>query len=286
MAETIINNNNLAKKYAPYTDELFSSESKISLITNSDFDWTGAHSVAIWKISTSAMNDYKRNVFSSETEAISISRFGELYDLNSTTEEMILGYDRSFIFNIDTLDQDETNQQLEAEKALARQLREVVIPEVDKNTYKTICENGHIETSIAITQENIYDQILKANEYLDNAEVPETDRVLILTPETYTMLKKNVIFDNTEIGADMRKLGVIAELDGAKVIKVPSNRLPSGFGFALVHPCSTVAPVKLEDYGVHKNTPLSSGTIVTGRVVYDAFVLDNKKDAIYYQPIA
>lgn len=28
---------------------------------------------------------------------------------------------------------------------------------------------------------------------------------------------------------------------------------------------------------------LASGSIVTGRICYDAFVLDNKKTAIYYQ---
>ena len=35
-----------------------------------------------------------------------------------------------------------------------------------------------------------------------------------------------------------------------------------------------------------ENTPLSSGTIVTGRICYDAFVLDNKKDGLYYQAIS
>ena len=54
----------------------------------------------------------------------------------------------------------------------------------------------------------------------------------------------------------------------------------------IVHPSATTAPVKLEDYGTHENTPLSSGTIVTGRICYDAFVLDNKKDGLYYQAIA
>ena len=30
----------LVTKYAPYTDELFTAESKKSLLTNTDFDWT------------------------------------------------------------------------------------------------------------------------------------------------------------------------------------------------------------------------------------------------------
>ena len=48
----------LVTKYLPYVDELFSSESKKSLLTNNDFDWTGAHTIKVYKIGTSAMNDY------------------------------------------------------------------------------------------------------------------------------------------------------------------------------------------------------------------------------------
>lgn len=32
----------LATKFQPYTDEQFSTESKKALLTNQDFDWTGA----------------------------------------------------------------------------------------------------------------------------------------------------------------------------------------------------------------------------------------------------
>ena len=72
----------------------------------------------------------------------------------------------------------------------------------------------------------------------------------------------------------MRARGIVAMLDGAMVVKVPAVRLPEKFGFMLAHPSATVAPVKLEDFGIHDDTPLSSGTIVTGRICYDAFVLD------------
>lgn len=34
---------NLGTKFLPYVDEKFSTESKKSLLTNQDFDWTGAH---------------------------------------------------------------------------------------------------------------------------------------------------------------------------------------------------------------------------------------------------
>lgn len=61
---------------------------------------------------------------------------------------------------------------------------------------------------------------------------------------------------DTNIGNDLRIRGVIANLDGANVIKVPAARLPENFGFILAHPVATVAPTKLEDY---KNPQRSAG---------------------------
>lgn len=278
----------LAKKYAPYTDELFKAESKLSLLTNTDFDWTGAHSVKVWKISTVPMNDYVRNksIESADTDA-DISRFGKIIDLDAQTEEMLLKKDRSFIFNIDKLDQDETAQQLSAETALARQIREVVIPEVDAYVYDIMAQNaGMVADPAELTPENIYDAIVAGTETLDDAEVPETERVLLVSPATYRLMKKSEdIVLKCDIGQEMIMKGVVAMVDGLAVVKVPSSRLPEGFGFMIAHPSATVAPVKLDDYGTHADTPLSSGVIVTGRICYDAFVLENKADAIYYHPV-
>lgn len=278
----------LTKKYAPYTDELFKAESKLSLLTNTDFDWSGAHTVAVWKIGTVPMNDYARNRASgAESSAASLSRFGEIVDLGAQTEEMLLSKDRSFIFNIDKLDQDETAQQVAAASALARELREVVVPEVDKHVYSIMVNKaGTKATPAALDKSNIYSSIIAGSEIMDEAEVPDTERILVVTPATNTILKQADVFDNTDVGAEMKLKGVVGFIDNMPVVKVPANRLPKNFGFMIAHPSATVAPVKLDDYGTHEDTVLSSGTIVTGRIVYDAFVLDNKTKAIYYHAIA
>lgn len=275
----------LTKKYAPHADELFKTESKLSLLTNTDYDWTGAHSVTVLKISTAKMNDYKRNI--SEFDDDTLSRFGKILDLDTQQEEMLLKRDRSFIFNIDKLDSDESNGQIAAGSALARQLREVVIPEVDSYVYQVMADGaGTIAEPIALSCENVYDEIIVGSEVLDDAEIPETERVLVTSPNVYRMIKNmNGLQLHCDIVAEQRMRGVVAMLDGMEVIKVPSVRLPADFGFMIAHPSATVAPIKLEDYGTHENTPLSSGTIVTGRIAYDAFVLENKKMGIYYQPI-
>lgn len=274
----------LVKKFAPYTDEQFKNESKKSLLTNDDFDWTGAHTIKVYKISTSTMNDYKRN---GPVPAGQWSRFGPIADLDATTEEMTLNKDRSFTFAIDKLDTDETAQQLAGASALARQNREVVIPEVDSYTYGVMAANaGHKPAAISLSAETIFGEITKASLALDDAEVPETGRVLLVTPTVYTMMKQSPdITLDSDVGQEMRLRGVISVLDGASVVKVPAVRLPENFGFMLAHPSATVAPTKLEDFRIHQDPPGISGALVEGRIVYGAFVLDNKAKAIYYQAL-
>lgn len=272
---------NLVTTFKPLVDEKFTTASKKSLLTNTDFDWTGAHSVKIYKVTTSEMNDYGR---SGPAEG-NWSRYGAVAALDATTEEMTLKRDRSFTFAIDKLDADETAQQLQAASALERQLREVVIPEVDTYTYGVMCANaGHKPTAKALTASNIYTEILTASQAMDDAEVPETDRVLVVTPAVYALMKKcKDIVMETDVGNDLRLKGVIGMLDGMTVQKIPASRLPVDFGFMIAHPCAAVAPTKLEDYTIHDNPPGISGALVEGRICYDAFVLDNKAKAIYYQ---
>lgn len=271
----------LVTKFAPYTDEIFHKESKKSLLTNNDFEWTGAHTVKVFKVTTSGMNDYGRN----GPAAGNWSRYGAVGSLDATTEEMTLTKDRSFTFAIDKLDRDETLQQVAAASALARQQRVVVVPEVDSYVYGVMCTKaGTKAEAVELTKDNIYTEVLKGSEALDNALVPDTGRVLVVTPAVYTLMKlaPDIIMDS-DIGQDMRIKGVISTLDGLAVVRVPAARLPEKFGFMVAHPCATVAPTKLEDYNVHENPPGISGSLVEGRICYDAFVLDNKAKAIYYQ---
>lgn len=150
-----------------------------------------------------------------------------------------------------------------------------------------MCKNAGIkEEAVTLTENNIYEEIIKANAVLDDNAVPESGRILLVTPSKYLLMKKSKdIILETELGENMKLRGVISNLDGCAVIKVPSNRLPDDFGFMIAHPVATVAPTKLEDYTIHENPLGYSGAVVEGRICYDAFILKNKAKAIYYQPI-
>lgn len=281
---------NLVTKFRPYVDEIFTTESKKSLLTNNDFDWTGAHTVKVHKVNTVSMNDYDRDgsgvgVAPEEGNPVNWSRYGALGAVGNALEEFTLAKDRSFTFVIDKLDKDETDGVLSGASALARQQREVIIPEIDTYVYgKMAAGAGTKVTDTTLTAENIYEEIIEGNGALDDAEVPDTGRVLVVTPDTHLLMKKcKDIIMEADISAEMRLQGVIANLDGLTVIKVAKKRLPVNFGFMIAHPVATVAPTKLEEYKVHQDPPGISGELVEGRIVYDAFVLDNKKMAIFYE---
>ena len=270
---------NLVTKFQPYVDEIFTTESKKSLLTNQDFNWTGAHTVKVHKVNTVAMTDYDRS-----GSGENVSRYGALGAVGNTLEEFTLTKDRSFTFVIDKLDKDETDGVLSGASALARQQREVIIPEVDTYVYgKMTSGAGTKKTTVTLSADNIYGEIIEGNSALDDAEIPDAGRILVVTPDTHLLMKKcKDIVMETDVSAEMRLQGVIANLDGLTVIKVPKKRLPTNFGFMIAHPVATVAPTKLEEYKVHQDPPGISGELVEGRIVYDAFVLDNKKMAIYY----
>ncbi|MFM1582025.1 hypothetical protein ABGF48_07505 [Helcococcus bovis] len=269
----------LVTKFKEQVDEQFTEQSKSELFTNNDYDFTGANTIKIYSVKTSSMNDYDREGTGEE-----ISRYGEIQGLDATIIEYKLEKDRSFTFAIDKLDEDETQRVLQGATALARQQREVIIPEVDTFTILRMSEKaGTIQKATELTKDNIYQEILKAQEVLDEKLIPETERTLIVSTKVHNLLKLSGFLRDNTIAQDMLIKGVVGVVDGLNVVKVSKGRLPGDFGFMIAHKSATVRPVKLEEFKIHENPPFISGSLVEGRVNYGAFVLENKKYGIYYQ---
>ena len=175
--------------------------------------------------------------------------------------------DRSFTYAIDKMDEDETLGALNAGASLARQLREVVMPEGDRYTYKKMADNAGFTVVETITSENAYGAILAGNEYMDEKFVP-TDRVVTATPKFYNLLKqdKQAVLE-TEIGQNMRVRGVIAEMDGVQIQKVPSTFLPEGTNFILSHRIATTQAIKLAEYKINTDDFAALSTCSTSYVI-------------------
>jgi N4-gp56 family major capsid protein len=214
-----------------------------------------------------------------------LARYGTAAELDNTVQTMILTRDRSFTFTIDKANSQDTNGVMEAGKALARQVDEVIVPEIDVYRLAAMSASaiatGHTATA-AITASNAYVSLLNAGEKLDEDKVPVTGRIAFVTPAYYNFLKQdNSFIKASEIAQKMLINGQVGEVDGVKIVKVPSTYLPANHAFILAHPSATVAAQKLEDYKIHDNPPGVNGKLIEGRKRYDAFVLENKKNGLY-----
>lgn len=267
---------NLAAKYEKKVDERFKLKSLTQSAINTDYDWTGVDTIKVYSIPTVGMNDYVKS---------GVNRYGAAAELDNTVQTMVLTRDRSFTFTIDKGNTQDTQGVMEAGKALARQIDEVIVPEIDVYRLATMSAaavaNGHTAT-VAVTKANAYESILTGTEKLDDKKVPQGGRLLFVTPGFYNLIKLSPEFiKSTEIAQKMLINGQVGEIDGMKVIKVPSSYMPANTPFLIAHSVATVGAQKLEDYKIHDNPPGINGKLVEGRKRYDAFVLENKKNALY-----
>lgn len=269
---------NLASKYSQKVDERFYRDSQAMMALSNDYEFTGVKTVNVYSIPVASMTDYRRT---------GSNRYGTPEELQNTVQSLTLTKDRSFAFTIDKGNKVQSQMVMEAGKALARQLREVVVPEFDKYVFQALATaattNNKIDTT-AVTKSNAYELFLKGQESLGNDNVPDSGRIAFCSYKFANLLKQDSAFMKySNLSQEMIIKGVLGEVDGTKIVKVPKGRLPEQAAFILTHPIAAVGPKQLEDYKIHDNPPGISGWLVEGRMIYDAFVLDSKKNAVYFQ---
>ncbi|PEM57640.1 hypothetical protein [Bacillus wiedmannii] len=260
----------LTEKFAELVDERFAPMAVTSAGTNQDYDWDGAQTIKLTGVNTSEMSDYKRS---------GSNRYGEPKELENEIQTLTLTKDRSFTFTLDKMNEEETK--MKAAEALARQLREVTVPEIETYRLKVMGDNAGGKGEGTLTEETVYKEFLKGNEHLDDASVPE-NRVAYFKPAALNMLKldKNFVKECDLAQDQIRFKGQVGEVDGVAIIKA-TKKFMGEYEFIIAHASVTVAPVKLAETKVHIDPPGLSGTLVEGRFYYDAFVRNQKKDGLY-----
>lgn len=266
---------NYAEKYSPQVDERFKLGSLTTALVNHAYDWLGVATVKVYSVPTAEMNDYTLT---------GSNRYGTPAELNNEVQEMTLVKDRSFTFTIDKKSEDDTMGVMAAGAALARQIDEVIIPEIDTYRISKLvagAPTANVIKDVAVTKANAYEKFLAVQEILDNKKVPTGGRICMCTPGYYNMLKLDEAF--TKKGDMATKIainGLVGEVDGVYIIKAPKSYFPENVNFLITNPIVMPAPIKLTEYKIHDDAPGISGHLVEGRIRYDAFVLDQKKDAI------
>jgi N4-gp56 family major capsid protein len=269
---------NYASKYSQKVAERFKLKSLTEAGINKDYDWAGVNSINVYSVPTVALGDYT---------VTGTSRYGTPTELQNTIQTMTVAKDRAFSITIDRKSMDDTQGVMAAGKALARETDEVIIPEID--IYRlavmdaaAVLAGGKNATPTAITKSNAYAEFLLSNEYFGNNKIPVNGRICWCTYAFYNAIKQDPAFMlASELSKEELVNGIVGKVDGTKIIPVPSSYLPAKTDYIVAHPSATIGADKLEDYKTHDNPPGINGTLIEGRVRYDAFVLDAKKTALY-----
>lgn len=270
---------NYAEKYSNEIDERFSLASVTEKALNKNFDFDGVNKVFIYSADTAEVNDYSMS---------GTSRYGTPAELGNRVQEFKLTQDKSFTFTIDRRNNTDTMMTQHAGRCLQRQIDEVIIPMMDKYRLEKLAEAAEqiVASSLNMCSrewagKGVYYDILEVGAQMTNKKVPTSGRIIFMTPEAYIDLKCSPEYRGcADVAASIAQTGNAPMVDGMAIQVVPSDYLPPKTIFLITHPCAMCSPVKLAEYNVHENPPGISGWLIEGRTYYDAFVFNNKKDAI------
>lgn len=265
---------NLADKYSKKVAERFALSSITDAFAGKDYDLSGVKSIKIYSVDTVGMNDYTRS---------GSERFGTLEELGDTVQELSMKRDRSFTFSIDKGNAAQQFNVKAATKALKRQIDEVVTPEIDKyRMEKWISGAGVTTADGALDKSSVIKAIMTGGMTMSNALVPKKNRTLFIKESIFLHAKlADQVIGVDKLGEKSVRDGSVGTLDGMKVVPVPDSYFPEGVNFFIKYKGATVDPVQLKTYRVLTEQRGIDGDVVEGRIIYDAFVLESKKNGIY-----
>lgn len=266
---------NYTTKYSNKIAERFHLGSLTDSAAGNDYSFVGAKTVKVYSVDTVALNDFDRSAGS--------NRFGAVANLGDTVQEMTCTQDKGFTFAIDAGDMSDQAIDKAAGKALRRQIDEVINPTVDKYRLAqwAAAAGNEFTPDAKPTKNNILGYIIDANAMATEDLVPTENRTMFISVDWYKLLvQADAVLALEKLGDKAITKGAVGMVDNCIVKPVPTSWMPAGVGAIIKYKGCTVDPVKLQHYDVLNKVQGFDGPVVQGRIYYDAFVLDAKKDGI------
>lgn len=266
---------NYTTKYDSKIAERFHLGSLTDSAAGNDYSFVGAKTIKVYSVDTVPLTDFDRTAGS--------NRFGAVTNLGDTVQEMTCTQDKGFTFAIDAGDMSDQAIDKAAGKALRRQIDEVVIPTIDKHRLSqwAAAAGNEFTPDAKPTKNTILGYLIDANAMATEDLVPTENRTMFISVDWYKLLVQADAIVNLEgMGSKAVGKGAVGMIDGCVLKPVPTSWMPSGVGAIIKYKGCTVDPVKLKHYDVLPKVQGFDGPVAQGRVYYDAFVLDAKKDGI------
>ena len=246
----------LTEKFAEKVDERYHPISVTNAGVNQNYDWDGAQTIKVTSVGTVAMKDYDRET--------GYGAVASADGLSNAIQVLTLTKDRYFRAKLDKMDEEESK--IKGGEVLARQLREVTIPEIEAYRLQVMCKAIVTNTQAIEQTKTVYEHFLEANEKLDEANVPQVTRIAFANPAFINALKLDPNFiKSSDLSQEMLLKGQVGQVDGVPIIKTNTAWLKddstNNFDCIIVDKNATVAPIKLAEYTANPNHPDFSGTV-------------------------
>lgn len=200
------NNIALFKVYTDQLDEVYKAASLTAVLDGESelvSQGANANELIIPKMQMDGLGDYSRNG-------------GYVAgDVTLTNETVKCNFDRGRMFNVDSMDDEETAGVAYGRLA-AEFVRTKVVPELDAFRFATYCGVSGVSTVAAAdlaTGEAVLKAIAAAYDQMSDDEVPEENRHLFITPTLYGLVRDLDTTKSKEV------LGQFAS-----IVKVPQSR--------------------------------------------------------------
>lgn len=260
---------------------------------NGQIKWVNAKTIQIPRITVGGFVDVDRDVVGSFTRRA-----------DNDWETKTIEHDREFRTLVDPVDVDETNMALTIANITRVFNDEQKIPEMDKYAASKLFSEfqsfGGTEDTTVLDETNIlsiYDDMMAE---MDDAEVPQTGRILYVIPQVNKLLKTaDKIQRSLDVaGGSGRVNRNIYSLDDVEIKVVPSSRMKTAYNFTdgavvdpsarqinmiLVHPLSVLTPQKYEFVSLDAPSASTGGKyLYFERKYWDVFAIEKKVPGIMF----
>jgi len=265
---------------------------------NSVVKWTGPKTIMIPRIKVGGYTDVNRDVVGNYTRRV-----------DNSFEPKTLGHDREFRTLVDPVDVDETNMALSIANITRVFNEEEATPEHDKymasKLYAEFTGAGKTADVTVLDPASFLTVFDNFMEQMDEAEVPQTGRILYITPTVKKTVKaaKELQRQLDISGTNEKALNRgVYSLDDVTIVTVPSSRMKTAYNFTngavpdaaakqinmiLIHPLSMVAPQKYEFVDLDTPSAATGGKyLYYERKYWDVFILGAKVDGVKINIIA
>ena len=280
---------NLTTKASPKVLERFKLKSVTEGLFSHEYSWDGVATVRIPSIDVVPLYDYNAERVDGG------SRFGNLINVGDTVQELTVKDNKSFIGVIDETYNTQQMQIKRAGQILRRQTDEVMIPYVDKYRLNKLASyakstHGNIATE-TLTKANAIETIMTANAAMSEKLVSDSGRVLYMSYGTAIKVKlADQVVGTATYGSGVGKgslgekaivNGVMGKIDKCQIKLVPAGYLPNNVQFMIVKSGQAFAPTQIKSYKIHDGQHVLDGKIVTGHLLHDCFVPEDREKCIF-----